>query len=86
MELLHLHIMGTLRFAALLINGLSSKCMTAQSPAALVLQPAVMLLCRDAVQGDPSQWSKILAGLEAVRQATRPSVERLISSCLSQAI
>lgn len=31
-----------------------------------------MLLCRDAVQGDPSQWSKILAGLEAVRQATRP--------------
>lgn len=22
--------------------------------------------------GDPNQWSKILAGLEAVRQATRP--------------
>ena len=24
------------------------------------------------MSGDPNQWSKVLAGLEAVRQATRP--------------
>ena len=28
--------------------------------------------------GDPNQWSKVLAGLEAVRQATRPRGARTV--------
>ena len=34
--------------------------------------PLIACTRRDAVSGDPNQWSKVLAGLEAVRQATRP--------------
>ena len=33
---------------------------------------SVACTCRDAVSGEVNQWSKLLAGLEAVRQATRP--------------
>ena len=33
---------------------------------------------REAVTGDPSQWARVLAGLEAVRQATRPRGARVV--------
>ena len=29
--------------------------------------------------GDPNQWARILAGLEAVRQATRPRGARIVT-------
>jgi hypothetical protein len=33
---------------------------------------------REAVMGDPNQWARVLAGLEAVRQATRPRGARVV--------
>ena len=40
---------------------------------------------RDAAAGDPSQWARVLAGLEAVRQATRARGARIIVVIVSPA-
>ncbi|KAK9904998.1 hypothetical protein WJX75_007420 [Coccomyxa subellipsoidea] len=39
---------------------------------------AAVFFEREAVTGDPSQWARVLAGLEAVRQATRPRGARVV--------
>lgn len=44
----------------------------------LNVDPLVTKTRREAVVGDPNQWARVLAGLEAVRQATRPRGARML--------
>lgn len=46
--------------------------------------PQLVKPCREAVTGDPAQWARVLAGLEAVRQATRPRGARVVLVIVSQ--
>ncbi|BDA49832.1 hypothetical protein COCOBI_14-4520 [Coccomyxa sp. Obi] len=45
---------------------------------------AAVFFEREAVTGDPAQWARVLAGLEAVRQATRPRGARVMLVIVSQ--